>query len=218
MDSNFMNSTANRQRFAVWSLCTLIASSIVTFGVLNQLMLEERVCLLYVDNYHKDGESHTFIFESRSISCMQSVILGSFSIFSLLAVVIVRGFYMLQNIYPPKNILIVLNVLASCLATVGVYLATILLLGVVKTCSEFEKSGKSCNDVLGEGFFTQNGIYLIHLKNYKKIMITIVSAWVLALLWGIGAVKESYNLWKNEHTVSENIADEAVPLLANYEA
>ncbi|KAI8894405.1 hypothetical protein BC833DRAFT_652120 [Globomyces pollinis-pini] len=212
-----MNSTANRQRFAIWSLCTLMTSSFVTFGVLNQLMIEERVCLLYVDNYHKDEATNAFIFEAPSSSCMHSVILGSFSIFSLLVVVIFRGFYVYKQINPPKNTLIVLNVLASCLSAVGVYLATTIMLGVVKTCSEFEKRGKSCRAVFGEGFFTSNNGYILYTKSYRIIMIIVVSAWVLLLLWGHYTVKESYNLWKNKNTISETIADETEPLLANEE-
>ncbi|KAI8894403.1 hypothetical protein BC833DRAFT_605026 [Globomyces pollinis-pini] len=163
------------------------------------MMFGEGTCLLYVENYHKDEGLGTFIFDAFSGSCMQSIILSSISIFFLLVVVSVRGFYISKKWNPPKTILIALNVLAAFLAAVCLYLGINLTLGTGKTCSQFEKSGKSCRAVLGEGFFRGNTT-IIYTKSYTKILIIIVSAWVLLILWGLYMVSESYNLWKNKYT------------------
>ncbi|KAI8894402.1 hypothetical protein BC833DRAFT_605023 [Globomyces pollinis-pini] len=178
---------------AAWFLASLITLGIFTGGIADQLQFgPQRICLLYVENYHKDNATNAFVFDSYSPSCGASISMGWIGILLLLAVTGIRFFFIYKKEEPSRNVVMALAGAAAVWTAISFIMAAIVSSGVGKTCSEFEKSGKSCGAVFGEGFFA-NDINIIYKKNINTVNAAVGSGWTLVIFWGLYAAFEFYS-------------------------
>jgi hypothetical protein len=176
----------------IWFLCTLIAGSIYLGGVSDQLTFGSSICLLYIENYHKNDGLQVFVFDAFSPSCGTSISMGTIGLFLLFAVVGVRGYFMYKQEEPSRTVLLSLASVATFWAMIMIIMASILTAGVDKTCSEFRKSGKSCGAVFGEGFFADT-TKTIYYKNINTVNATVGASWVTFIFWVVYASFEWYS-------------------------
>jgi hypothetical protein len=177
---------------AAWFVCTLISASIYLGGVSDQLTFGSRICLLFIENYHRDEGLGAFIFDAYSPSCGASISMGTIGLLLLFAVVGVRGYFMYKQEEPSRTVLMALAAVATLWSFVMIIMASVITAGVDKTCTEFRKSGKSCGAVFGEGFFADRTTN-VYYKNINTVNAAVGASWVTFVFWVVYAAFEWYS-------------------------
>jgi hypothetical protein len=137
-------------------------------GTSDQLQFGRGVCLLYVENYHKDEAINAWIFDSYSTTCGANITIGTMGLMLLAGIAVARGYFFYRDEQPGRNVMLALFIVTAAWSALQLIFAIIMTTGVNSTCSEFVKSGKSCGAVFGEGFF-EDTTKTIYYKNINTV-------------------------------------------------
>jgi hypothetical protein len=171
--------------------CGLVSGVVNVYALFDQLIFGKWICLLFVEDYRRDSQFGFFIFDAQSPVCVASMSVGSIGLIFFLGIVAVRGYYLLRNQSPSHRLIMSLAIIGSFWSITMAVMASIQTAGLIKTCSEFTKSAKSCGAVFAEGFFAGTTAF-IYYKNFTFIIICMVTAWTTFLFWLLYAGHEWY--------------------------
>jgi hypothetical protein len=164
---------------------------------------------LQVENYHKENSINSFVFESKSkLLCNLSLYTAIIGVFIVVAVILTR--LILKPSSPQNNI--GLAVISPLWTFVSLTVAILISFGLSQTCSQFEKSNKSCGAVFGEGFFEGDTRH-VYYKSLPLIKVAIFASYLLVVLWAAYCGFELYyyrNSSSDESLVADNDAWKAV--------
>ncbi|KAI8894400.1 hypothetical protein BC833DRAFT_605016 [Globomyces pollinis-pini] len=173
-------------------ISTLVCLGVYTGGINSNLIFsDQNVCLLYVENYHKNDNANAWVFDAYSPSCSLTTTAGYCGMLLLFVLAGVKGFYAYRREEASRNVHFSLGAMCTIWTAVSVVMAAILTAGVNQTCDQFIKSGKTCGTVFAEGFFA-NDVSKIHNKSINSIDASIVSSWMLVFTWASYAAYEFY--------------------------
>ncbi|KAJ2989946.1 hypothetical protein HDV02_004698, partial [Globomyces sp. JEL0801] len=179
----------NQKGLIAWSIATLITLGVFTGGISDQLQFgNQAICLLNIQDYRKDA-SESWVFEAHSGHCSTAISYGWMGIFLLFASIGTRFYFLYKKEEPSRTVLMVLASAASFWAFVSLIMGFVVSGGVAHTCEQFEKSGKSCGAVFGEGFYANNKD-VVYKKNINTINAATGSGWALVLFWIMYAAYE----------------------------
>ena len=171
----------------------MISLSVYVGGISSQLQFGNDVCLLYVENYREVNNS--WIFDTYSPTCGASVTFGSLALILLFAIAIFRGYFLYKSEEPSRNVILGLFVISVGWTLVSIIMAIILSMGISKTCQEFEKRGRSCGAIFGDGFFVNEKNDVYH-KNIDTVYASNGAGWVVCIFWAMYAAFE-YTAYKS---------------------
>jgi hypothetical protein len=166
----------------VWTLFTLASGITNIYFLITQLTFANSICLLFVDNYHKPKTFPAFIFDATSPVCTASLSVGVVGMVFVLGVAIVTGYYFWTSHSPARRMIAILTMIGAFWSFATIAIALIQTAGLIKTCSEFTKSSKSCATIFAEGFFSGTTV-AIYFRDFTLATISIVAAWIVFLLW-----------------------------------
>ena len=180
--------------FGCWFLSLMISLSVYVGGIASQLTFGSDVCLLYIENY-RDQTGVGWIFDTYSPTCGASVTFGSLALILLFAITLFRGYFLYRDQEPSRQVILSLFVITAVWTLVSIVMALILSLGISKTCQEFEKRGRSCGAIFGDGFYV-NDKGDVYRKNIDTVYASNGAGWVVCLFWGLYAAFE-YTAYKS---------------------
>lgn len=118
--------------------------------------------------------------------------MGTLGLFLLFGVFAVRLFFHFKSQEPSRTVYLALSAVGTVWAFISLVMAIVFSKGLAQTCTEFEKSSKSCGAVFGEGFF-ENTTDVIYKKNINTINAALGSSWTLVVFWVAYAAFEYYS-------------------------
>jgi hypothetical protein len=94
--------------------------------------------------------------------------MGTIGMFLLFGVFGTRFYFVSKHEEPSRMVYMTLAIVSTGWAFISMIMAFVFNAGLSQTCKEFEKSGKSCGAVFGEGFF-EGDTQHIYYKNINTI-------------------------------------------------
>ncbi|KAL2920149.1 hypothetical protein HK105_200215 [Polyrhizophydium stewartii] len=178
----------------VLALVNLISNSVFTFGLWDQAQYGlGGICLLFIENYHKDTTLNSFVFSAYSGSCSSAVSFGLFSFVAIAAIAGARFLFLRKRQEPSTRVIFAFALVASFMAFLFLIMASIVTAGLNQTCSGIESADtRSCGAVFHDGFFAGDTNKL-YPKNLNTVRAAVGAGWMVLISWGAIAGIEWYS-------------------------
>ncbi|KAI9004194.1 hypothetical protein BC832DRAFT_77856 [Gaertneriomyces semiglobifer] len=179
----------------VFYIVMLTLVSIFTGGIADQAQFgSDRVCLLFVGNYHNGGAG--WVLDADSPACGIAVGIGILGIIITSGLGIISTWFAFTDKHRAKRLILAFAVLASLYTIVILVGVAVASAGIKKSCHEFEEARQkeSCSKIFSDGFTADDNDYLEH-KNLGTIKAAVTCGWMLTLGWLVHAASEWWT-WK----------------------
>lgn len=165
----------------------ILGSILIIVGTKKGLEYGPSICLLNIENYYVSNGVWSFTAGSHActdVIALSAILLTiSFILASLNAVLIFK------SNSTSRKLIYTLTGMSLFQIGLSLAIAIILSIGLSSTCSEFTKSGYSCENVFYNGFYYDGEQSMRNRRNIGLAWMALLSAWIMLVTWCITLVR-----------------------------